>query len=183
MHSKAVRIAQHRRAVWAGLTISASAHVVALTVVAIPGTGPTEDDGRDAKTVYEDTFEGIEVVALAEVVPVDPTSIRPTETDAASGAQPTPSVEATSRPSLTERLADLAPASVSVSAPQTGRPIATFRDLEAVSQEAFLAGLVRGGGIQDGDEEEGGGWSAFLGGLSAALSGGGHCPVPAGGSQ
>lgn len=182
MATKASRIAQHRRALWTGLGISATAHVAALTVIVVPGFGPTEDGGRDAKTVYEDTFEAVEVIELAENTPSVPASIRPTEAESASGAQPTPSVEAVSRPSLEQRLADLAPASVSAVAPDMGRPVRTFRDLEPVAQDAMLmAALAYGGGLQDGEEEEGGGWSAFLGGISAALSGGGHCPTPGGG--
>lgn len=181
MGSNAKRVAQHRRALWAGLGISASAHVAALTVIVVPGFGPTEDGGRDARTVYEDTFEAMEVVELAEVTPAIPASIRPSESDAASGAQPNPSVEATSRPSLSELLADLAPASVSAAAPDMGRPVVTFKNLEPVSQtDAMMAALAYGGGLQDGEEEEGGGWSSFLGGISAALSGGGHCPTPGG---
>jgi hypothetical protein len=182
MATNATRIAQHRRALWAGIGISVTAHVGALTVFVVPGFGPTEDGGRDAVTVYEDTFDAVEVIELAENTPAVPASIRPSETDAASGAQPTPSVEATSRPSLADRLADLAPASVSVVAPDMGRPVVTFRDLEPVAQtEAMMAAFAYGGGLQDGEEEEGGGWSSFLGGISAALSGGGHCPTPGAG--
>jgi hypothetical protein len=182
MTTKATRIAQHRRALWAGLGISAGVHVAALTVMVVPGFGPTEDGGRDAKTLFQPEFEAVEVIELAENTPAVPASIRPSETDAASGATPTPSVEAPSRPSLEERLADLAPASVSASAPDMGRPVVTFRDLEPVAQDAMLmAALAYGGGLQDGEEEEGGGWSAFLGGISAALSGGGHCPTPGAG--
>ena len=182
MTSKATKIAQHRRALWAGFGISAGVHVAALTVIAVPGLGPTEDGGRDVKTVYEDTFEAVEVIEIAENTPAVPASIRPTDADAASGAQPTPSVEAPSRPSLEQRLADLAPASISAVSQDTGRPVVTFRDLEPVAQDAFLmASMMYGGGLQDGEEEEGGGWSAFLGGISAALSGGGHCPTPGGG--
>ncbi len=181
MGTNAKRVAAHRRALWMGLGISAAAHVAALTVIAVPGVGPTEDGGRDAKTVYEDTFEAVELVELAETTPSIPASIRPSETDAASGAQPTPSVDAPSRPSLTDRLADLAPASVSAPVPDTGRPVVTFRDLEPVSQTAaMMAAYAYGGGLQDAEEDEGGGWSAFLGGISAALSGGGHCPTPGG---
>lgn len=182
MSAKARRIAQHRRALWTGITVSAAAHVAVLVVVTVPGFGPTEDDGRDARTVYEDTFDAVEVIELAQPVPAAPSSIRPSESDAASGAQPTPSIEATSRPSITDRLAELAPASVRVTAPDMGRPLTTFRDLEPVSQNAvMMAALAYGGGLQDGEEDEGGGWSAFLGGISAALSGGGHCPTPGGG--
>ncbi len=181
MHSKATKAALHRRALYTGLGLSATAHLAVLTVVTVPGLGPTDDGGRDARTVYVDDFEAIEVVAVAEQAPAVPASIRPSETDAASGAQPTPSVEATSRPSLEERLADLAPASVSVAAPETGRPVVTFRDLEPVSETQVLMALAAfGGGLQDGEEEEGGGWSAFLGGIAAAISGGGHCPTPGG---
>lgn len=181
MTTKASRIAQHRRALWVGLSMSAGVHVAALTVIAVPGTGPTEDGGRDAKTVFEDTFEAVEVIELAENTPAVPASIRPTDADNASGAQPTPSVETTSRPSLEQRLADLAPASVSAVSQDMGRPLVTFRDLEPVAQDAMLmAAMMYGGGLQDGEEEEGGGWSAFLGGISAALSGGGHCPTPGG---
>jgi hypothetical protein len=181
MGSNARNAAQHRRALSAGLGISAAVHVAVLTVVAVPGFGPTEDGGRDARTVYVDEFDAIEVVEVAEATPSVPASIRPTEADAASGAQPNPSVETTSRPSLAERLADLAPASVSSAAPEMGRPVVTFKDLEPVSEtRALMALYAYGGGLQDGEEEEGGGWSSFLGGIAAAISGGGHCPTPGG---
>lgn len=180
MTTKAMRLARQRRALWAGFAISAAVHVAALTVVYVPGVGPTEDDGRDART-WVDEFEAVELVALLEPTPADPTSIRPTETNSASGSAPTPSVRATGRPSLSDMLAELSPASVAATVPETGRPVVTFRDLEPVAQtDAMLAAFAYGGGLKDGEEDEGGGWSAFLGGIAAALSGGGQCPTPGG---
>lgn len=180
MTDKAIRIARQRRALWTGMAISASVHVAALTVVYVPGVGPTEDDGRDAQT-WVNEFEAVELVAIADPTPADPTSIRPTDANSASGSAPRPSVEATSRPSLSEMLTDLSPASVAAMVPETGRPVVTFRDLEPVAQtEAMFAAFAYGGGLQDGEEDEGGGWSAFFGGIAAALSGGGQCPTPGG---
>lgn len=180
MTTKAMRLARQRRALWAGMAISASVHVAVLTVVYVPGVGPTEDDGRDART-WIDEFEAVELVAISDLAPSDPTSVRPTDANSSSGAAPTPSVEATSRPSLSEMLADLSPASVAATVPETGRPVVTFRDLEPVAQtEAMFAAFAYGGGLRDGEEDEGGGWSAFLGGIAAALSGGGQCPTPGG---
>ncbi len=181
MSSRAKKAALYRKAMSVGLGLSVTAHVAALTIIAVPGQGPTEDGGRDARTVYVDDFEAVEVVELRTETPSAPTSIRPSEAKAASGAQPQPSVEATSRPSIEERLADLAPASVSSSAPEMGRPVRTFSDLEPVSEtQVRMAMAAFGGGLVDGEEEEGGGWSSFLGGIAAAISGGGHCPTPGG---
>jgi hypothetical protein len=63
--------------------------------------------------------------------------------------------------------------------PDGSRPVVTFRDLERVSQsEAMLAQFVYGAG--DDEQGEGGGFGSLLGRIGLALSGGGHCPTPAG---
>jgi hypothetical protein len=176
----AMRVARHRRGLWAGLAISASVHVAVLTGVYVPGVGPTEDDGRDAATRVDD-FDALELVTLREPAPVDLTSVRPSDATNSAGSASAPTPEAPGRPSLSEMLAHLSPASVAATTPETGRPVVTFRDLEPVAQtDAMLAVLALGGGLQNGEEDEGGGWSALLGGIAAALSGGGQCPTPGG---
>ena len=182
MVSNEVRTIRHRRALSVGIGLSVAVHAGALAVITVPGASIADVDDPTPQFVDE-SFEALEVVQLAEETPsltmaVASATAAPSSTT--SGASGTASSEA-STPSLEQMLADLTPAQPSVPVPDNGRPIVTFRDLEPVSQTAALMAQFAYGGGFDSEREEGGGWSDFLGGISAALSGGGHCPTPSAG--
>ena len=183
MVSNQVRTTRHRRALSVGIGLSVAAHLVAIAVIAVPGS-PLPDADDPTPRFVDETFEALEVVQLAEETPALTVSTATAVTAPASttsGASGAAAPEA-SVPSLEQMLADLTPAQPSVPVPDNGQPIVTFRDLQPVSQSAaMMAQFAYGGGFDSEREEGGGGWSDFLGGIGAALSGGGHCPTPSAG--
>lgn len=185
MVSNKVRTAKHRKALWYSIGVSAAVHVTALAVITMPG--PVGDDAVDqAQRFVDESFEAIEVIKLVEETPAlkvtvaSPTVSPSSSTSGASGTPTTVAIVATAV-AIEQMLADLAPSQPSMPVPDNGRPIVTSRDLTPVSQtDALMAAFGYGGGFESEEEESGGGWSSFLGGISAALSGGGHCPTPGG---
>jgi hypothetical protein len=166
--------ATHRRALTAGIAVSAAAHIVALAVLTVPGTDPGAGDG-EADRVFQAEFEAIEIVEIADAKPVTTEASSALSTADASGAIAPEA--APSSASLADLLSTLQPAQMVASAPRTSRPVVTFAGLEPVSETVALAALFQYGEGFDEDENEGGGIGAFLGSIGAALSGGGHCPT------
>jgi hypothetical protein len=167
--------ATHRRALTAGIAVSAAAHVVALAVLTVPGTDPGAGDG-EADRIFQSEFEALEIVEIAEAQSVTTESSSEMSTADASGAVAPEA--APSSASLADLLSTLQPAQMVASAPQTSRPVVTFAGLEPVSETVALAALFQyGEGFDEEEENEGGGIGGFLNSIGAALSGGGHCPT------
>lgn len=183
MVSNEVRRTRHRRALSAGIGISVAAHVITLAVMTVPGA-PLSETNDSAPTFVDESFEALQVVQLPEETPsitVSSATVVSAPLSTTRGESGSAASEATV-PSLEQMLAGLTPAQPTVPAPDNGRPIVTFRDLEPVSQSAAMMAQFAYGGAFDAEREEGGGgWSAFLGGIADALSGGGHCPTPSAG--
>ena len=182
MASNATRIARHRRAVGLGISVSVAAHVGALAIVTVPGPSG-EGSESTAPRVYEDEFEAVEVVRLAEATPPAPVTPTATAPSMAAASTSTPRASAAAAPkSLDDRLAELSMAMPAARTPDAGRPVVTFRDLEPVTTEAAMMAAAAYGAALAEAEDEGGLWSDILGGISIALTGGGgHCPTPGAG--
>jgi len=176
MTSNATRIATHRRALAAGLTVSAAAHVVALTALSLPG-GAAGARGADAPRIVDDSYEAIRVVQLAPDATVPPHEAveRIATTESQGGQAPEQLSQATMVASLDALLGELAPASVKATVPRTSRPVVTFSDLEPTAPAMMAA--YGAGALEEEEAAGGGGIGGLLGRIGAALSGAGHCPT------
>lgn len=173
---------RYRRSLWAGLTISAVAHVAVLVVVTVPGAGPGETDAPRAERPVE-AYDALEVVQLAEPTPPMTPSLAPRPTASTSGATAAEPSAASGKPDLNALLAGIAPARATMSVATESRPVVTFSDLDLISDDTQLMMALYGDLLEDAEEESGGGGlGGLLSSIGSALSGGGHCPTPTTGS-
>lgn len=169
---KARRNTVHRRAFWGGIGVSVSAHVLALSILTMPGADPGAGED-EADRIAQNDFEAIELIELVDPTPTTETTSAMSTAVATGAVAP---ADAPSEASLAEMLSDLRPATMVVSTPQTSRPVVTFRDLRPVSQTAAMMAMFKYGG-EFAEEKDGGGIGGLLSSIGAALSGGGHCPT------
>jgi hypothetical protein len=172
---------RHRRAIAAGLTVSVVAHVTVLVMVSLPEVAPKEPDTPQAERYIED-FEAIEIIKLVEETP--PTRVATASQPAASNMDailddPTFGVEPVSLENLLE---GIEPATLAINRLAESSPVVTHKDLELISENNELMSALYGdliAGSIDTATPGGGGLGGILSSIGSALSGGGHCPVPA----
>ena len=176
--------ARHRKALSLGLGISVAAHVTALVVVSVPGSGPDDSDAPRTEQPTK-SFDAVQVVQLAELTPPMTPADAPRPTASTAGARSETPTAGGDAASLEVLLAGLAPATVALNPSREGGPVVTFTDLDLISEDEDLMSALYGdllAGVSPVDPS-GGGLGGLLSSIGSALSGGGHCPTPVAGSD
>ena len=89
-------------------------------------------------------------------------------------------------PSLENLLAEIEPATLAINRLAESSPVVTHKDLDLISENEELMSALYGdllAGSIDTATLGGGGLGGILSSIGSALSGGGHCPVPATGQN
>ena len=176
---------RHRRAFATGLTVSVVAHVTVLVMVSLPEVTPEEPGTPKAERYIED-FEAIEVIKLVEETPPMRVVTAPqpaASTMAATLDDPTVGAGAASLENL---LAEIEPATLAINRLAESSPVVAHKDLDLISENEELMAALYGdllAGSIDTATLGGGGLGGILSSIGSALSGGGHCPVPATGQN
>ena len=176
---------RHRRAFVTGLTVSVVAHVSVLVMVSLPEVTPEEPDKPKAERYIED-FEAIEVIRLVEETPPMRVVTAPQpEASTMATTLDDPTVGAAAA-SLENLLAEIEPATLAINRLAESSPVVTHKDLDLISENEELMSALYGdllaGSINTATLGSGG-LGSILSGIGSALSGRGHCPVPATGQN
>ena len=159
---------RYRRAFGMGLTISVVAHVTVLVMVRLPEIASKEFDTPQSEQLVGD-FEAIEVIKLVEV-----TSPMGAVVDIPAAAEEGASLETL--------FAGIKPATLALNRSTEGQPVVTHKDLHLISENKDLMSALYGDLLRhaiDTTPTSSGGLGGILSSIGSALSGGGHCPVPA----
>lgn len=180
--TSATNKARHRKALSLGLGISVAAHVTALVVVSLPGSGLGDSDAPRSAQPTE-SFDAVEVVQLAELTPPMSPADAPRPTASTAGARSETPTAGGDASLLEALLAGLAPATVALNRPREGGPVVTFTDLDLISEDKDLMTALYGDLLLGTTQVDpsGGGLGGLLSSIGSALSGGGHCPTPVAG--
>ena len=170
---------RYRRAFGMGLTISVVAHVTVLVMVRLPEIASKESDTPQSEQLVGD-FEAIEVIKLVEVTSPMAAASRPAASTI--GAVVDIPAAAEEGANLETLFAGIKPATLALNRSTEGQPVVTHKDLHLISENKDLMSALYGDLLRhaiDTTPTSSGGLGGILSSIGSALSGGGHCPVPA----